>query len=91
VVAFALWTLVARARLPRAPWGERARLAGGFLRLGAFYVVLNALPDARARPGASRAVLLIAVAIVALLSMVQVGLLPAPGVRSSRARPWFGC
>ncbi len=83
VVAFALWTLVAALASAR-PW-ESVLASRGLLTLGAFYVVLNALPDARAA-GRFASGLLIAVAIVALLSMVQVGFCPPEGtVDSSHA------
>ena len=83
VIAFAGWTLV--TALASARPGESLVAARGILTFGAFYVVLYALPDARA---ARRFVagLLIAVGIVAVLSMVQVGLCPPGGtIESSHA------
>jgi O-antigen ligase len=81
LAAFALWTLV--AALVSARPAESLLLASrGLLTLGAFYVVLNALPDGRAA-GRFASGLLLAVGIVAILSMVQVGLCPASGTIES--------
>ena len=70
LLAFAMWSVVTALASPHP--GESLLLASrGLLRLGAFYVVLYALPDT---PAAVRFTsgLLIAVAIVAVLSFVQV-------------------
>ena len=80
LIVFALWTLV--TVLASARPGESFLASRGLLTLGAFYVVLYALPDARAA-GRFASGLLIAVAIVALLSMVQVGLCPPDGTVES--------
>jgi O-antigen ligase len=80
LIAFALWTLV--TALASARPGQSFVAARGLLTLGAFYVVLHALPDTRAA-GRFASGLLIAVAIVALLSIVQVGLCPAGGTLES--------
>src|SRR5262245_17861596 len=77
VIAFALWSLL--TALASAHPGESLLLASrGLLTLGAFYVVLYALPDT---PTAVRFAngLLIAVAVVAVLSFVQVGFCPPEG------------
>jgi len=77
LLVFASWTLV--AALASAHPGESLLLASrGLLTLGAFYVVLSALPDT---PAAVRFMneLLMAVGIVALLSFVQVGFCPPGG------------
>jgi len=77
LLVFASWTLV--AALASAHPGESLLLASrGLLTLGAFYVVLSALPDT---PAAVRFTneLLMAVGIVALLSFVQVGFCPPGG------------
>ena len=77
LLVFASWTLV--AALTSAHPGESLLLASrGLLTLGAFYVVLSALPDT---PAAVRFTneLLMAVGIVALLSFVQVGFCPPGG------------
>ena len=80
LAAFALWTLVAALASGRA--AESLLASRGLLTLGAFYVVLNALPDARAA-GRFASGLLLAVGIVAVLSMVQVGLCPESGTIES--------
>ena len=80
LIAFALWTLV--TALASARPGQSFVATRGLLTLGAFYVVLHALPDTRAA-GRFASGLLIAVAIVALLSIVQVGLCPAGGTLES--------
>jgi O-antigen ligase len=83
LAVFALWTLVTVLASPHP--GQSFLASRGLLTLGAFYVVLNALPDARAA-GRFASGLLLAVAVVALLSMVQVGFCPPEGtVESSRA------
>src|SRR5206468_1750289 len=83
LIAFALWTLV--TVLASGHPGESLLASRGLLTLGAFYVVLNALPDARAA-GRFASGLLIAVAVVAFLSIVQVGFCPLEGtVESSNA------
>ena len=76
LIAFALWTLVtvaASGHLRQSLLASR-----GLLTLGAFYVVLNALPDTRSA-GRFASGLLVAVAVVALLSIVQVGFCPPEG------------
>jgi len=80
LAAFAVWTLV--AALASARPAESVLASRGLLTLAAFYVVLHALPDARA---AERFLggLLIAVAIVALASIVQVGFCPSSGTVDS--------
>jgi O-antigen ligase len=77
---FALWTLVTALASGRP--GESLLASRGLLTLGAFYVVLHALPDTRAASRFARG-LLAAVAVVALLSMVQVGFCPAGGTLDS--------
>ncbi len=74
--AFAAWTLVAALASPRPL--ESLGAARGLLPLGAFYVVLHALPDRRA---ASRFAtgLLLAVSLVALLGVAQVAVCPSSG------------
>lgn len=76
LAAFAAWTVV--AALASARPMESLLGARGLLTLGAFYVVLYALPDTR---GASRFAtgLFVAVTAVALLSIVQVGFCPTGG------------
>src|SRR5262249_35661930 len=80
LAAFAVWTLV--AALASARPAESVLASRGLLTLAAFYVVLHALPDARA---AERFLsgLLIAVAIVALASIVQVSFCPSSGTVDS--------
>jgi len=80
LLAFALWTLV--TVLASARPGESFMASRGLLTLLAFYVVLHALPDARAAARFANG-LLIAVAIVAVLSIVQVGFCPAEGTVDS--------
>ena len=84
VIAFALWTLVT-VLASRHP-GESLLASRGLLTLGAFYVVLNALPDTRAA-GRFASGLLIAVATVALLSIVQVGFCPPGGTLETGIAP----
>jgi len=84
VIAFALWTLVT-VLASRHP-GESLLASRGLLTLGAFYVVLNALPDTRAA-GRFASGLLIAVATVALLSIVQVGFCPSGGTLETGIAP----
>lgn len=73
LAAFAAWTLVAAIASSRP--GESILAAKGLLTLGAFYVVLHALPDrAAARRFATG--LFLAVSIVALLAIAQVGFCP---------------
>ena len=76
LMAFALWTLVTVVASTRP--GQSLLASRGLLTLGAFYVVLYALPDTRAA-GRFASGLLIAVAVVALASMVQVGFCPPDG------------
>jgi O-antigen ligase len=80
MAAFAAWTLVAALASPRPL--ESLVAAKGLLTLGAFYVVLHALPDRRA---AERFVtwLFVAVAVVAVLAIVQVAACPASGTVAS--------
>jgi O-antigen ligase len=77
LLAFASWTLVAALASAR-PGESLLQGSRGLLTLGAFYVVLYALPDT---PAAVRFMngLLFAVAIVALLSFAQVGFCPPGG------------
>jgi O-antigen ligase len=83
VIAFAAWTLV--TALASARPAESLMAARGILTFGAFYVVLYALPDVRAARRFAGG-LLIAIAVVALLSIVQVGFCPPGGtVVSSHA------
>jgi O-antigen ligase len=74
--AFAAWTLVAALDAPRLI--ESLAATKGLLTLGAFYVVLHACPS---RPAAERFLtgLFIAVSVVAVLSIVQVGTCPPGG------------
>jgi O-antigen ligase len=83
LTAFAAWTLVAALAAPRLV--ESLTATRGLLTLGAFYVVLHACPSRRA---AERFLtgLLIAVSVVAVLSIVQVGFCPAGG--AVEAGPW---
>jgi O-antigen ligase len=80
LIAFALWTLVTALASGRP--GESLLASRGLLTLGAFYVVLYALPDTRAA-GRFASGLLGAVAVVALVSMVQVGFCPPDGTLDS--------
>jgi len=80
LLAFVGWTLV--TALASARPGESLVASRGLLTLLAFYVVLHALPDTRAAARFASG-LLIAVAIVALASIVQVGLCPAGGTLES--------
>jgi len=82
-VVFAAWTLVATLAAPRLV--ESLAATKGLLTLGAFYVVLHACPSRRA---AERFLtgLFIAVSVVALFSIAQVGLCPAGG--AVEAGPW---
>jgi len=87
LAAFAAWTVV--AALASARPVESLVAARGLLTLGAFYVMLHALPDARVA-GRFATGLFIAVAVVALLSILQVGFCPADGtVTSGAARLLF--
>ncbi len=80
LAAFAAWTLVAALASSRPAASLLA--AQGLLTLGAFYVVLHALPDrAAARRFATG--LFLAVSIVALLAVVQVGFCPPGGIVES--------
>ena len=79
-IAFAVWTLVTAVASVRP--GESLLASRGLLTLGAFYVVLHAVPDTRAA-GRFANGLLLAVAIVALLSIVQVGFCPPDGTLES--------
>ena len=76
LVGFAAWTIVAALTSPRPV--ESLAAAKGLLTLGAFYVMRHALPD---RPAARRFLtgLFVAVSVVALLSVLQVGLCPPSG------------
>ena len=76
LVGFAAWTLVAALASPRPV--ESLAATKGLLTLGAFYVMRHALPD---RPAARRFLtgLFVAVSVVALLSVLQVGLCPPSG------------
>jgi len=76
MLAFAMWTLA--TVLVSARPAESFMASRGLLTLGAFYVVLHALPDTRAAVRFANG-LLIAVAIVAVLSIVQVSFCPAEG------------
>src|SRR5207244_6340274 len=80
MIAFAVWTLVTVLASTRP--GESLAASRGLLTLLAFYVVLHTLPDAR-RAARFASGLLIAVAIVALLSIVQVGFCPTGGTLES--------
>jgi O-antigen ligase len=80
LLAFAGWTIV--AALASARPGDSLLATKGLLTLGTFYVVLYALPDTRAA-GRFASGLLIAVGIVAVLSIVQVGACPASGTVES--------
>jgi O-antigen ligase len=80
IAAFAAWTLVSVIASPRP--AESLLASRGLLTLLAFYVVLHALPDVPAAVRFSNG-LLIAVGIVALASIVQVGLCPAEGTMES--------
>src|SRR5207249_3214061 len=79
-LAFAVWTLVTVLASTRP--GESLAASRGLLTLLAFYVVLHTLPDAR-RAARFASGLLIAIAIVALLSIVQVGFCPTGGTLES--------
>ena len=80
LVAFGAWTLVTALAAPRP--AESLVAAKGLLTLGAFYVVRYALPERRA---AQRFLtgLFVAVSVVALLSILQVGLCPPGGAVES--------
>ena len=80
IAAFAVWTLV--AVLASARPADSLLASRGLLTLLAFYVVLHALPDVRAAMRFANG-LLIAVAIVALASIVQVGFCPVQGTVES--------
>ena len=84
LIAFALWTLVTVLASVRP--GESLLASRGLLTLGAFYVVLNVLPDTRAA-GRFASGLLVAVAVVALLSIVQVGFCPPEGTLETGLAP----
>src|SRR5207249_4377021 len=79
MAAFAAWTLVAALASSRPL--ESLAASKGLLTLGAFYVVLHALPDRRAA-GRFADGLFVAVSVVALLSLVQVGFCPPEGTVS---------
>jgi O-antigen ligase len=79
MAAFAAWTLVAALASPRPL--ESLAASKGLLTLGAFYVVLHALPDRRAA-GRFAEGLFVAVAVVALLSLAQVSFCPPEGTVS---------
>jgi len=72
-VAFAVWTLVAALASDRPR--ESLLSSRGLLTLGAFYVVLHALPDGHVARRFAQG-LFIAVAVVALVSIVQVSFCP---------------
>lgn len=80
MAAFAAWTLAAALASPRPV--ESLGAAKGLLTLAAFYVVLHALPDRRAAARFATG-LFIAVSVVALLSVVQVGVCPPAGTVQS--------
>ena len=80
LAAFAVWTLV--AALASARPVESLLAAKGLLTLGAFYVVLHALPD-RAAARRFAMGLFLAVSLVALLAIAQVGFCPAGGTVES--------
>lgn len=80
IAAFAAWTLV--TVLASARPAESLLASRGLLTLLAFYVVLHALPDVSAAVRFANG-LLLAVGIVALASIVQVGLCPAEGTMES--------
>jgi putative inorganic carbon (HCO3(-)) transporter len=84
LAAFAAWTLVAALASPQPL--ESLAATRGLLTLGAFYVVLHALPDRRAAARFS-AGLLLAVSLVALLGIVQVAVCPASGSVESASAP----
>jgi len=84
LAAFAAWTIV--AALVSARPLESLVAARGLLTLAAFYVVVNALPDARAAERFATG-LFVAVTIVALLSIVQVSFCPAEGTVASAPAP----
>src|SRR5207244_5857049 len=84
MIAFAVWTLVTALASTR-PGGSLAA-SRGLLTLLAFYVVFHALPDAR-RAARFANGLLIAIAIVALLSIVQLGFCPTGGSLESSHAP----
>jgi O-antigen ligase len=84
MIAFAGWTLVTVVASNHP--GQSLLASRGLLTLGAFYVVLNALPDTRAA-GRFTSGLLLAVAVVALASMVQVGFCPPIGTLDTGSAP----
>jgi O-antigen ligase len=83
LAAFAAWTLVAALAAPRL--AESLVATKGLLALGAFYVVLHACPSRRE---AERFLtgLFIAVSVVALVGIAQVGFCPPGG--AVEAGPW---
>ena len=84
MIAFALWTLVTVVASNHP--GQSLLASRGLLTLGTFYVVLNALPDTRAA-GRFVSGVLLAVAVVALASMVQVGFCPPDGTLDTGSAP----
>ena len=85
LAVFAAWTLVAALASSRPAASLLA--AKGLLTFCAFYVVLHALPDrAAARRFATG--LFLAVSIVALLAIAQVGFCPAGGTVESGPAPF---
>jgi O-antigen ligase len=89
VAVFAAWTLV--SALASATPADSVRACKSLLLLGTFWVMVNALPDARA----ARAFLLALFAsltVVALLSIVQVAACPpaAENLRSGSSTPVLG-
>ena len=79
-VAFAVWTVV--AALASARPRESLLSSRGLLTLGAFYVVLHALPNGHVARRFAEG-LFIAVSVVALVSIVQVSFCPAGGTVES--------
>jgi O-antigen ligase len=77
---FALWTLVAVLASDRPR--ESLLSSRGLLTLGAFYVVLHALPDGHAARRFAQG-LFLAVAVVAVVSIVQVSFCPEEGAVQS--------
>lgn len=84
LIAFALWTLV--SAFASGHVAESLLASRGLLTLAAFYVVLNALPDTGAA-GCFMSGLLIAIGVVALLSIVQVGFCPPEGTLETTVAP----
>jgi O-antigen ligase len=85
LAVFAGWTIV--AALASARPLESLLAARGLVTLGALYVVFRALPDVRAAHRFATG-LFVAVTVVALVSLVQVGFCPAEGPGSIPA--WLG-